>query len=426
MKRHHGFWCYNAIAIWWCLVAAMLISPITVCAKTFTVTRKDDFNFPGPGYYCLRTAILAANEHAGPDTIVLGSGTHTLDIGGAGEDKGLTGDLDITDDLTIQGDGQSSTIIDGGGLDRVFHVHSSVSSVTISDVTITNGRETDDNDLAGGGGIKSHYNSTLNLNRVTLTRNLVVGNSHYASGGGIKCLGECNLYDVTLLENNANSGGGISSSTKQLMVYRSTFANNTAYASGGGAVVYGASVFENSTFFGNMSSGAGGALALYGPATEIRFSTFTGNNSVLHGALVVASDHVTIHNSIVAGNTLKHAETQANCFCLSPFLSASYNIDGGSSCGFSAGDNLNNTNPLLNTLADNGGPTLTCMLKSGSPAINHAQATSLNVDQRSFPRTVGSQPDIGSVETDYSSQFSAKPGYHLNGKKDFKKMLHPK
>ena len=49
-------------------------------------------------------------------------GNYTLSISGSGEDAAFTGDLDITDDLTITGAGWATTIIDGGGIDRVMHV----------------------------------------------------------------------------------------------------------------------------------------------------------------------------------------------------------------------------------------------------------------------------------------------------------------
>src|SRR5207248_424021 len=65
----------------------------------------------GPG--SLRDAILGANATPGADVITLPAGTYTLTIAGADEDAGATGDLDITDDLTINGAGAATTIIDG-------------------------------------------------------------------------------------------------------------------------------------------------------------------------------------------------------------------------------------------------------------------------------------------------------------------------
>jgi len=60
---------------------------------------------------------------------------------------------------------------------------------------------------------------------------------------------------------------------------------------------------------------------------------------------------------------------------------------------------MNNTEPKLGPLADNGGPTLTMALLPGSPAID-AGDTSLApaTDQRGFPRPAGLAADIGAFE----------------------------
>jgi CSLREA domain-containing protein len=53
------------------------------------------------GECTLRAAVQEANELRGADTITLPSGTYALSIPGHDEDAAATGDLDITDDLTI-------------------------------------------------------------------------------------------------------------------------------------------------------------------------------------------------------------------------------------------------------------------------------------------------------------------------------------
>ena len=94
----------------------------------------------GAGNCTLRAAIMEANSLAGPDTITLPAGILTLSIAGTGEDAAATGDLDITDDLTLNGAGQESTIIDGGTFDRVFDILIGGSTVEIRGVTIKGGR----------------------------------------------------------------------------------------------------------------------------------------------------------------------------------------------------------------------------------------------------------------------------------------------
>ena len=74
------------------------------------------------GYCSLRAAVMEANAFPGADTITVPAGNYLFTIAGAGEDGAATGDLDLTDDVTIAGAG--TTIVDGSGLDRVLHAGS--------------------------------------------------------------------------------------------------------------------------------------------------------------------------------------------------------------------------------------------------------------------------------------------------------------
>src|SRR5207247_1237675 len=69
------------------------------------------------GLCSLRAAVMEANALPGNHTISVPTGTYRLTIAGADEDGAAAGDLDITNDLRIQGAGSASTIIDGGALD---------------------------------------------------------------------------------------------------------------------------------------------------------------------------------------------------------------------------------------------------------------------------------------------------------------------
>src|SRR5205085_2252272 len=107
---------------------------------------------PNDGVVSLREAVLAANASVGvPDTINLPAGTYVLTRVGADEDAAATGDLDITDRLTIVGSGAAATAIDGNLSDRVFDLRSD--ALTLSRLTVRNGRVT--GPTAVGGGIRS-------------------------------------------------------------------------------------------------------------------------------------------------------------------------------------------------------------------------------------------------------------------------------
>ena len=87
----------------------------------------------------LREAILAANASAGPDRILLSAGFYAVQIDGAGEDAGATGDFDVTDDLEIVGPAATMTAIEAGFSDRALHVFGSEVDFAVRGVAITNG-----------------------------------------------------------------------------------------------------------------------------------------------------------------------------------------------------------------------------------------------------------------------------------------------
>jgi len=105
---------------------------VAVNAATFNVDTTTDNTNQGcldatPNDCSLRGAISKANSTSGNDIINVPAGIYTLLLTGSGEDSNSTGDLDINptvgaDQLTIQGDGISTTIIRGSG-DRVFHIN---------------------------------------------------------------------------------------------------------------------------------------------------------------------------------------------------------------------------------------------------------------------------------------------------------------
>ena len=99
-------------------------------------------------------------------------------------------------------------------------------------------------------------------------------------------------------------------------------------------------------------------------------------------------------------NTLLSANTPSNCS--GTITDAGHNLSSDGSCVFTNIGSLNNTNPLLGSLTNNGGPTLTMALLPGSPAIDGGDnAAAPPTDQRGFPRLVGPTIDIGAYEYCY-------------------------
>jgi CSLREA domain-containing protein len=127
------------------LALAALHAPLARAATITVTTTVDEVNADGD--CSLREAIRAANldqavdgcaAGAGADTISLPAGNYILTLGGVSEDAALTGDLDITDDLTMIGSGAGNTTVDANGLDRALQI-TGQSIGQISGVTIEGG-----------------------------------------------------------------------------------------------------------------------------------------------------------------------------------------------------------------------------------------------------------------------------------------------
>jgi hypothetical protein len=138
--------------------------------------------------------------------------------------------------------------------------------------------------------------------------------------------------------------------------------------------------------------------------------TVTGNSagSAYHGGGLFATDvPPLLHNTIVAGN-YRGGSTRDD---VSGALAGAgdYNLigDGTGMTGVSAGVNHNQVgsgstplDPGLGPLANNGGPTLTHAVLSGSPAYRAGgTAYATATDQRGLPRVVGGFIDVGAYET---------------------------
>ena len=340
------------------------------------------------GACSLRAAVQEANALTGPDTIQLGAATYVLS-GAAGDDVALSGDLDITGDLTLTGAGTASTIIDGGGVDRVLDIDPSGAgvSVTISNLTVRGGN------AAGqaGGGIRNL--GTLSLSNVTLA-----ANSSGVNGGGLLNLGTLTLTNTTVSGNTAGTdGGGIyNSGGVTLTITASTVSGNSANSAGsngGGIFNASAATLTNVTVSGNSAnSGGGGVFNSGGTATLVNV-TLGDNTATAGGGISNVAGTTTLTNTLITGSTGGN--------CSGTITSGGSNLDSGSTCAFAGAGDLSNQDPLLGVLANNGGATQTRALSAGSPAIDAgSNAACPATDQRGAARPfpAAGNCDIGAFE----------------------------
>ena len=210
-------------------------------AATFTVNSTVDAVDVNPGdglcetanasECTLRAAIQETNALVGSDVVTLPAGTYVLNVGGWREDAASTGDLDVTDDLSIVGAGAGSTVIDGNKGDRIFDVFPPA-QVSISFLSIQNG---DLNELyfpEHGGGIRNL--SVLTLGGVDVSNNNA--NTDMGNGGGIFNTGDLYLTDVAISGNMASQYGGalFCYYSSRIHITNSTIVGNRAQAGGTG------------------------------------------------------------------------------------------------------------------------------------------------------------------------------------------------
>jgi hypothetical protein len=299
--------------------------------------------------------------------------------------------------------------------------------MTVNDVVAENNGAADNQAGGGGGGIRVQSgvaNATFQLNNSQL-----VGNISPVGGGGLSVTGsvQTTLDQVSIIGNVATgsaAGGGalIATSATDSVIRRSTLAGNSAQSNGGGGLHVAGSVrVENSTISGNSTTGSGGGIAVRGNGSStvrLYHVTLADNSADQSGGGVHrddGADEVVAANSIIA---LNQADVGGPDYS-GTFTSLGSNLIGDRTGAAvvdavfdQMGSSENPIDPLLGPLADNGGPTWTHALLSGSPAIDAVSPGSnvvLDHDQRHVSRPQGAAPDIGAYEREYVPEPNRPP-----------------
>lgn len=327
------------------VLASTLAGPLPAHAQgtIITVTTySDELNSSNNGKCSLREAVRAANADAavggcpagnGTDTIVLKSGRYRLTRTGRGEDDAAKGDLDLRGTLAIVGAGETKTTIDGNRIDRVFDVLDNA-NVTLSKLTIRNGRAQYSGTVSSGNGGGIDNKGALSLDQVTVRNNRseFAQQSGGGSGGGISSRlygGTLQINNSTIRDNSGYIGGGIAGSfdiTNSTIVGNngeiggglsgfgtittSTINGNTSKQGGGGISTADGLIVHDSTISNNHSDTTGGGIAYTSNNNQsitINGTTISGNTSTWGGGLAVDSGAVSITNSTFSGNKAKQS-----------------------------------------------------------------------------------------------------------------------
>ena len=269
---------------------------------------------------------------------------------------------------------------------------------------------------AGRGGAIFNAGGTVRIEGSLFRNNLARG------GNGIS--------DMSFAAAGSDGEGGAINNRGSMVVLNSTFDHNGALGGtsqnnaaalfslnglGGGIASLGDLLATNCTLSGNYvqggtnghawpgtpADGEGRGGGLYAPAGSVALNhvSLSGNNALPSqsgagkGASIFAAGSVVrlINSILVSGHS------RSNCF--GALIDDGHNISSDASCNFTNVSSLNNTDPRLGPLADNGGLTPTLALLPGSPAINAADDTTCaTMDQRGVFRPQFGKCDIGAFE----------------------------
>lgn len=221
------------------------------------------------GSNSLRDAVTQANTLVGPNTITF-NGNFVVTL--------TSGEIEITEDLVITGNGTTGTIIDGASNNsKLFSITGGTTS-TITMMTLRNAAET------GNGGAIALSNAGL----VTISDCVFTDNTAGGSGGGgaiASADSDLTITNSSFTGNTATGAGGSGGAVYQatsgtLTIGGSQFSANTAIRAGGAVEVDsdGDIVFNNLVFDANSagpSPGNGGAFHITGAAN----STITGGSA---------------------------------------------------------------------------------------------------------------------------------------------------
>jgi hypothetical protein len=244
-------------------------------------------NLSDSGEGSLRQAVLDANANPGADLIRFApsarDGAITL----------TTGELNITDELQIDGPGADRLAVSGNDASRVFRIGVDVAA-SIDDLTITRGRA-----VGQGGGILNA--GALTLSRAVLSNNLVVGVPGAtlgavmdAFGGGVFSTGTLTVRYSAFLHNQSLGADGTPSTIGSSALGGAIMSAGTASAPATATVSY-------STFLGNEAiggaAGIGASRAGIGGAIQNATGVLTVSHSLFHDNQAVGG----IENGVPGG-----------------------------------------------------------------------------------------------------------------------------
>lgn len=313
------------------LLSALLMSVSAAHAVEFSVDTEQDAIDTNPGdgvcntsesTCSLRAAIMEANALAGADTVTVAAGSYTLTLAGGNDASAASGDLNITDDLTIQRKDLNTPTVVASNDYRAFSINISAAGysprVNFTGIAITEGP-------ASTQGAHIYNEATLNLSDVQLTMGAAGSSLIYVPdvdtsatmiqdstlSGGDQAL----VIDSGSLQVKNSTVSGFSQTALtfagqdgELHISSSQFTDNKCVSScNGGAIkiaTASSSLIETSTFDLNSAEGDGGAIfAADGLTLHLQSLQFTNNTATGNGGAVYTAATSSISLSVFKTNS---------------------------------------------------------------------------------------------------------------------------
>ena len=253
---------------------------------TFTVNNTgdtDDGN-ANNGITTLREAINLANATPGDDTITFGGifTDTTPDV------ITLTsGQLTITDDVTILGTGASKLTVSGKNASTIFEISGLATDAIIDGLTVANGNNTNTNNTHGPG-ILVDTNNILSLTNSTVSRN---------TGSGITNNGILNLMGSSV---SGNTGSGIDNGEFLNLTESSVSGNTEGGIDNGGTVRLTNSSVSSNTGDGISNYATGAYHLISSGSISLTNSSVSDNTG---DGIYNSGSSIRLTNSSVSGNT---------------------------------------------------------------------------------------------------------------------------
>jgi len=230
-------------------------------------------------------------------------------------------------------------------------------------------------------------NDTLIIDRSVISSSEANGGGAIFVGGGVTL----QVVDSALIDNEANFSGSaiLAAGSTDVTIVNSTVSGNESLNNFG-------AIFQ-------QTAGSSDVATMLLRNVTVANNTGVGVQSVPNSGI----SNISIGNSLIAENTASNLGSGG--LGTTTFTSLGNNLLDSLDIAFSVPSDQIDPAPLIGTLANNGGPTPTHALLTGSPAINEgsnalaldADGDPLLTDQRGagFARIIGGTVDIGAFES---------------------------